>query len=130
MFASLALAGSLAPAQSFVQTNYDQPQYVQPAPQPTYIQPAASQPTYVAQPTYVQTAYAMQPTYVAQPVVATYASPVYRPVVQTYVAYGAAATPVYAAGRAPVMRDPRVIVHPKVYVAGHPVRNLLTAITP
>jgi len=68
-------------------------------------------------------------------VTTTYYKPVYHPVVVGY-------TPTYAAGPAtcdvpaaqPVVpappAGPKVWVHEKVYVQGHPLRNLFTAITP
>lgn len=80
--------------------------------------PVASPPPAV---TYVPVASrCVTPTVAYMPVVARYPVPVYT----TYspVAAGYAA-PVAAAG-------PKVWVHPKVYVEGQPIRNLLRAITP
>jgi hypothetical protein len=54
------------------------------------------------------------------PVVARYPAP-------TYVTYAPAAG---AYPAAPVPAGPKVWVHPKVYVEGQPIRNLLRAITP
>lgn len=54
------------------------------------------------------------------PVVARYPAP-------TYVTYAPVAG---AYPAAPVPAGPRVWVHPKVYVEGQPIRNLLRAITP
>jgi len=75
--------------------------------------------------------YAPAVTYV--PVTARYATPTvtYLPVVarypaQNYVAYAPAATTRVPAAPA----GPKVWVHPKVYVEGQPIRNLIRAITP
>jgi hypothetical protein len=67
----------------------------------------------------------VQPAVAYQPVVA-YRQPyaVYRPVVVA--GYNA---PVYTTPAA-VPAGPRVIVRPKVYVEGQPIRNLIKAITP
>lgn len=116
------------------------PTYAPPAqtynpPAPIYSAPASAYPQPVPAPVVVP-AYT-QPTYVRQTVTTTYAPP--RP------AYGPTAT--YAGSmsyvprvtyaptcvttyREPVAVGPRVWVHPKVYVEGQPIRNLIRAITP
>ena len=100
-----------------------------------YAQPASVPVTYTAaayvRPTYVRPVVYTQPTFVARPVMVNY-TPVYRPVVAAY-------TPTYVASPAtcavPVAQPvvpagPKVWVHEKVYVQGHPLRNLVTAVTP
>ena len=85
-----------------------------------------------ARPAYVQPVVYSQPAYVARPVVATY--PVYRPVAYTPT-YVASYQPTYVARpvtcAVPAVQPvgPKVWVHDKVYVEGHPIRNFLTAIT-
>ena len=93
----------LAGSTAFGQVGYVTMMPVQPTPVVTYY-------PYVAPPV-VQ--YGM-PYYVASPVIAP--APV--------VAYP------YAVAAPPVYYGPRVWVHPKVYVAGRPVRNVLRAVTP
>jgi hypothetical protein len=134
-------------AQPYAQAAYApvQPAYAQVRPayaQPAYVQAAYAQvrPAY-AQPAYVQAAYA-QPVYVSRPVVFSQPAVMYRPVVQTYtptyaalpaapaVTYSAQAYGQMPAAAAPVEVGPKVWVHPKVYVEGQPIRNLLKAITP
>jgi hypothetical protein len=56
------------------------------------------------------------------PVVARYPAP-------TYVTYAPAPTG-YVTAAAPVSAGPKVWVHPKVYVEGQPIRNLIRAVTP
>ena len=56
------------------------------------------------------------------PVAARYPAP-------NYVTYAPVANN-YAAAPAPAYAGPKVWVHPKVYVEGQPIRNLLRAITP
>lgn len=122
---------------------YNPPAPSYPQPVPNYVQaaPVYSQPV---APTYVQ------PNYLRQTVTTTY-----TPVRSTYTsntAYTPATTysgtvnyvprttysptcvatyqaPVYRT-MLPVATGPRVYVHPKVYVEGQPIRNLLKAITP
>ena len=142
------------PAQpAYAEPLYPQPAYTQPA-QPAYSEPTYTQVNYTqpacmtvayARPAYAQPVY-VQPTYAARPLVTAYPTVVARPVVQTCVpthmtyhpqvvaTYAAPAYPApayaVAAPVTPAAAGPRVWVHPKVYVEGHPIRNLLTAITP
>jgi hypothetical protein len=67
--------------------------------------------------------YAPRPYYAASPVPYYVASPVVTPY---YVASPVAVGPVAVA---PIYGRP-VIVHPKVYIPGQPVRNVLRAVTP
>lgn len=86
--------------------------------------PVTALPTAVT--TYYQAPYvaaypAYVTTYYAAPTVAYYAGP-------TITYYPTAAVPAPYCG--PVVYGRRVLVHPKVYVAGQPVRNLVRAVTP
>lgn len=109
---------------------------------PSY--PAYSAPNYAVYSAPNYAAYA-GPSYAApaisyRPVVAAYATPAvaYRPAVAScagpYTAYSPTAVTAYSASAysVPVSVPPgkRVIVHPKVYVEGQPIRNLIKAITP
>jgi hypothetical protein len=135
-------APSYAPASyaapSYASASYADPNYASPGcAAPTYAPPGYAVANYPAPavayrpvlPAYVQPAVAYQPLVVQaarlQPYVA-YQRPyaVYSPVVST--GYNA---PVYPAPVA-APAGPKVWVHPKVYVEGQPIRNLLKAITP
>lgn len=77
----------------------------------------------------------VRPVCVARPVVAPCPTVVYRPVAPTCASTCVAYRPnVVSTFRAPAyltrVAGPRVYVHPKVYVEGQPIRNLLRAITP
>jgi hypothetical protein len=74
-------------------------------------------------PAYVRPAY-----YAAAPVVRPVYAPVYTPTVSYATAFAPAPVPAYAAPA--YAGGPQVWVHPKVYVQGEPVRNLIRAITP
>ena len=111
---------------------YTPPARVYTPPAPTYPRPApAYRPPATVYCQAVAPAYT-QPCYARQSVVARYTP--------TYVAYTprVAYSPTYltaynvAAYQAPAAAPvgPRVWVHPKVYVEGQPIRNLIKAITP
>ena len=117
----------------------EQPALVYPTDQPlTAYQayPPMVQPTVAYQPMVQPTvAYqpVVQPTVAYQPQVYAEAQVAYRPIARyqpyvaaTYVTAGYGAP----AAMAPVPGAPRVVVHPKVYVQGEPVRNLIKAVTP
>jgi hypothetical protein len=63
------------------------------------------------------------------PVIAAPPTVVYRPMVAAYSPVVTTYTPVVT-GYAPVIAGRPVLVRPKVYVAGQPVRNFFRAITP
>ena len=106
-------------------------------PAPTYNMPAPtySQPALVPAPVVVPPC--VQPSYVRQTVTTTYAPAAATPgPMATYagsmnyvprVTYTPTRVTTY---RAPAAVGPRVWVHPKVYVEGQPIRNLIRAITP
>ena len=79
-------------------------------------------------PTPIVTSYAPVP-------IVTYAAPVvtYRPIASTpvpVVTYSPVTTAVVTPMPTVVSYTPGVVVRPKVYVQGQPIRNLLRAITP
>ncbi len=94
------------------------------------------QPTVAYQPVAPSVTYQplAQPTVAYEPQISCAVPQVaYRPVARyqpylaaTYVTAGYGAP----AAMAPVPGAPRVVVHPKVYVQGEPIRNLIKAITP
>ena len=123
---SLSAAPNVAAAGSVQQVAYYRPGYEH----HDHVRPAYYAPAYAgvyARPAYYAAPYVAAPVPVYRPVAAAYA-PVYAPApVTTY----AAPAPVYAAPQAAsVPGGPKVWVHPKVYVQGEPVRNLIKAITP
>lgn len=112
-----------------VQT-YNPPAPLYGAPAAAYAQPALV-PAPVVVPTYAQ------PTYVRQTVTTTYApaATAYGPTAtyagsMSYVPKLTYAPTYQTTYREPVAVGPRVWVHPKVYVEGQPIRNLIRAITP
>ena len=109
----VALAASTAPAQDI----YTGPSIISVQPQVI----AAYPPVVVAQRPVV--VYRATPVY---PPVVTHRVIVPTTVVQTY----RPVVPVYTAPATVVVPGPRVLVHPKVYVRGQPVRNVLRAVTP
>jgi hypothetical protein len=88
---------------------------VAPAPVAAYYAPA---------PVVTTAYYAPAPYYVASPVSYYAAAPVVAPMAAPYYV----ASPLVPAG--PYYYGRRVIVRPKVYVVGQPVRNVLRAVTP
>jgi hypothetical protein len=88
--------------------------YVPPTPYTTVMNYAPATP-------YVPVAQYAAPSVSYMPVVARYPAP-------TYVTYAPVAQRYPAPAPAPV--GPKVWVHPKVYVEGQPIRNLIRAVTP
>ena len=137
----------------YAPSSYPAPSYTPPScPAPSYAAPNYASPSY-ATPSYASPSYGIAnypaPAVAYRPVLTPYVQPAaaYQPGVvqaarlQPYVAYQrpyVVYSPVVSAGyNAPVYSTPvaapagpKVWVHPKVYVEGQPIRNLLRAITP
>jgi len=109
-------ANYVAPVNYVQQVSYYRPEYAR----REYVRPAYYAPFY-ARPAY----YAPAPVY--RPVVTAYAqpyAPAYAPApIAPASAYGVSVGATIGGG-------PQVWVHPKVYVQGEPIRNLIRAITP
>ncbi len=135
-------------APSYAPPSYAAPSYAPPSyAAPSYAPPSCTTPSY-APPSYTVANYPA-PAVAYRPVLTPYVQPAvaYQPLVvqaarlQPYVAYQrpyAVYSPVVSAGYnapfytapAAAPAGPKVWVHPKVYVEGQPIRNLLRAITP
>jgi len=142
-YAAPSYASASYAAPSYAPPSYAAPSYVPPSyAAPTYVPPSYAAPTYVP-PSYTVANYPasavayrpvltpyVQPAVAYQPYVA-YQRPyvVYSPVVAAGYNAPVYSTPVYTAPVA-APAGPKVWVHPKVYVEGQPIRNLLRAITP
>jgi hypothetical protein len=117
---ALSLIVVLTATSSVLAQGYATYMPVGPAPVVSYYAPA---PVVSYGPVVATSYYAPRPYYAASPVPYYVASPVVTPY---YVASPVAVGPVAVA---PIYGRP-VIVHPKVYIPGQPVRNVLRAVTP
>jgi hypothetical protein len=126
--AVLALAVVLMTSSNLLAQGYVTYMPVGPAPVAAYYAPA---PVLGVGPVVATSYYAPAPYYAAAPAPYYAAAPVpyyaAAPVVPPY--YAAAPVAVAPLAVAPVYGRP-VIVHPKVYIPGQPVRNVLRAVTP
>jgi hypothetical protein len=119
--AAVVLVASNAMAQAYV--TY---MPVGPTPVVTYYSPYSPAPVASYGPVVSTSYYAPETVYYAAP------TPYYAAPTPYYVA-SPVATPYYVASpyvAAPAYYGPSVIVRPKVYVRGEPVRNLIRAVTP